>query len=518
LTVSPPMSPTSSRLGERLGNQTPKIHVCPEYDRTLGGEVVDFMAEVGKPLDPWQGLAVRDAFAFDRQFPELWAAFEVLDLVARQNGKGGITEAIELGSLFLFRESLLFHSAHQFKTSTAAFRRLIDIIDGSDWLTKRVASVSRSKGDESINLTPKAGGGRLQFVARTLGSGRGLTGSKTIFDEAAWLTVGQYAAQTPGLATLRNPQIIYTSTPPDEDIGPLPEDAMLPSRRAAAHAGRGRIAIHEWSPPEHYDRRDKNVWYDCNPALGIRISEWFLQQQLDAFTEAGRPEKFDTEHLGLWPDSARAQWRTFSKDGWAAMADPESKRAGDVAIGVDISQDEAAAFIGLFGIREDGLEHVQLLDSRQGIDWVVGRLEELRDVVDPIGWAMGRGTFAALKAGLSKAGFKRPAKAEEPARGDVAVVIGPDMSAACRQLVEATRPVVDDEGNRSYLLRHCGQQELTAAAAGVMTKTVADSKAWSQQDSPVQIGPVVSASLARWLFHSWSHLIANDYDLMDSVI
>ena len=52
------------------------------------------MAQVGKPLDPWQQLMVMDTFGLR---PDgYWAAFECVGLVPRQNGKGGYTEAVEL--------------------------------------------------------------------------------------------------------------------------------------------------------------------------------------------------------------------------------------------------------------------------------------------------------------------------------------------------------------------------------------------------------------------------------------
>jgi hypothetical protein len=57
----------------------------------------------------------------------------------------------------------------------------------------------------------------------------------------------------------------------------MPEDAMLPSVRARGLKGGDRIAMYEWSPPKGFDRTDPDVWYDCNPALGIRIKPWFLQ-------------------------------------------------------------------------------------------------------------------------------------------------------------------------------------------------------------------------------------------------
>src|SRR5262245_42519486 len=180
-----------------VGDQRPRVHRAPTYDKTLGLEVVDFMTHVGKPLDEWQALMVVDTFGLR---PDgYWSAFECVGLVPRQNGKGGYTEAVELGGLFLFGDQIIMHSAHVFKTAKQSFQRVMDIIDGSDWLTKRVAKVTRARGDEEIKLTPKAGGGSLLYFSRSAGAGRGFTGDKTIFDECAYLTVEQYQAATPTL-------------------------------------------------------------------------------------------------------------------------------------------------------------------------------------------------------------------------------------------------------------------------------------------------------------------------------
>jgi hypothetical protein len=443
------------------------------------------MAQIGRPLDPWQADIVLDAFGV--QDDGLWALFEMMVLLSRQNGKGGVTEAIELGGLFLFHEPLILHSAHQFKTSTAAFRRLIDIIDGSDWLTKRVRQVSRSKGDEGIYLTRRAGGGALQFVARTVSSGRGLTGSKNIFDEAWALTVAQYAAQTPTLATIPNPQIIYTTTPPDDDIGPVPEDAMLPSVRARAMAGDERTAIYEWSPSPEFDRTDRDVWYDCNPAMGIRISEWFLAKQLTAFTAAGKPQKFDTEHLGVWPLDGSDQWDVVDKDTWDAAADLSSviPDGAGIALAVDADTDRSMGTIGVCGLREDGRRHIEVVDRHRGTGWILDRVVELcgrhkvRAVV-----ILKTSTAASLISGLVKAGLPVYSPSET------------EYAQACGGFFEA---LVELD-----MVRHMDQASMTMAVGGARKReNVEGGWRWSR-DSPVDAAPIVCATLSWWGLENFS--------------
>jgi hypothetical protein len=433
------------------------------------------MDQVGKPLDPWQQLMVLDTFGL--RDDGYWSAFECVGLVPRQNGKGGYTEAVELGGLFLFGDQLIMHSAHLFKTSKQSFQRIIDIIDSSDWLTRRVHKVTRARGDEEIELTAKAGGGKLMYFSRSGGAGRGFTGDKTIFDECAYLTIDQYQAATPTLATVPNPQIIYTGTPPDEDTGPMPEDAMTPSVRRRGHAGGPRIALWEWSPPKGFDRRSPAVWAACNPALGVRIQPWFLAQQLENFTEAGKPAKFDTEHLGLWPAEGGAQWAAFNQTDWegaeATFDPPES-----LALTVVLSGDRQWASICAAGSLGGGKYGVAVLDRREGTGWVTQRLFERARKLKPVAVLINKsGPEGSLWAEVSEANLAELGKPD----GTVIelVQVGPqNLAAACESLWDGVcgPSSIDPDTNETVsprVVKHLGQVELTNAAAGAVWKVSA---------------------------------------------
>lgn len=488
---------------QRLGSQTPRVHRASPYVRTYGHEVNDFMAQLGRPGDPWQQSIILDAFGV--QPDGLWSNFELLVLVSRQNGKGWITDAIEFGGLFLFREPLILHSSHQFKTSTSTFRRLIDIVDSSDWLTKRVKNVSRSKGDEGIYLTRPAGGGALQFVARSLGSGRGLTGSKNCFDEAWALTIGQYAAQTPTLATIPNPQIIYTTTPPDEDLGPVPADAMLPSVRRRAVVGSERVAVYEWSPEPGFDRTDPQVWYSCNPAAGDpphgRIAPWFLAKQLAAFTEAGRPGKFDTEHLGVWPLDEAAQWLTIAKAAWEAAADVADAPRPPVAFGVEVEWDRSHGAIGVAWRRPDQLRQVELtaddsgVDHRPGTGWILDRARDLLK--------RNRGSVIVIPDGPAGSLHKDFEDAGVPFVKMTAAEQGKGFGDFFDAFSGA------DPAERDG--RHGNQPALNAAVAGAVARPVGDAKAWDRKAS-INHCPLGAATAALFGLRNMP-----DYDVMDSV-
>src|SRR5262249_17918646 len=144
-----------------------------------------------------------------------WAAFEVALIVARQNGKGAVLEARELAGLFLDAndgfgdEQLILHSAHEFKTASEAFRRVLALIQDSRLLSRHVQNVYLQRGAEAIELK---NGKRLRFVARSSGSGRGFSGDLIILDEAQQLGDQAMAALLPTLSARPNPQVWYTAT------------------------------------------------------------------------------------------------------------------------------------------------------------------------------------------------------------------------------------------------------------------------------------------------------------------
>lgn len=491
---------TNLQPGVRLGSQEPRLKSLPTtaVDLSHGLRIVDFMAQIGRPLDPWQAQITIDTFA--RRADGKWAAKDVVVLVPRQNGKGGITEAQEIGALFLLREKLVLHSAHEFKTSTEAFRRLLDIIDGSDWLTKRVKAISRSKGEEGIELTRAAGGGRLRFVARTAGSGRGFTASRLVFDEAYALTVAQYGAQTPTLATIPNPQITYTSTPPDDQTGPMPEDAMLPSVRRRGQSGDPRMAYYEWSPERGADDSDPDVWYQCNPALGIRIEEEFLADQHRAFTAAGAAGKFSTEHLGEWPAEADEQWQVIGEAEWTDAGDEMSKVEGGIALGIDMSPDRAWTSIAVFGRRADGLRHCQLAEYGAGTAWVVDWVKKAvteRDVCAVVVGANGpaRSLIKDLQA----------------ARVDVLTPGTADVAGACGSFFDGIAG--KDLDGRD--IRHRKQGQLTAAISSAAKRKTGDAWLWERLTSAVDVSPAYAVALALYGF---TVRPPDDYAIADSVL
>lgn len=198
----------SSRSAVLLGNAPPRFRVVPpSVSFAAGLEMVELADSVGLVLDPWQRETLVAASGED----ELgrWAASEVAINCDRQNGKGGILEAREIGGLFLLGEWLLTHTAHRVDTCLEHFRRVKALVEGSADLTRKVRVIREANGQESIELMT---GARLNFKARSKGAGRGFSGDFLGLDEAMWLT--DLGSMVPSLSASPNPQIYYAGSAP----------------------------------------------------------------------------------------------------------------------------------------------------------------------------------------------------------------------------------------------------------------------------------------------------------------
>jgi hypothetical protein len=439
-------------------------------------------------LDPWQQFVLAESLG--ERADGKWAAFEVGLVLSRQNGKGSCLEARELAGLFLFGEKLILHSAHEFKTAAEAFRRVLSLVENTDDLRKQVKKVQIGHGDEGIELR---NGARLRFVARSTGSGRGFSGDLVILDEAYALTSKQVEALLPTMSARPNPQVWYTSSPSlDMESG-----AHLISVRDRGRTGGAGLAYFDYgaegdlSNLQDVDLDDRALWWSSNPAMGIRITEEFVERERAAMTDEG----FARERLGIWPSHGAGG--VISPAQWAGIEDADSKRAGDIGVGIDISPMRDWAAISVFGERPDSLGHGRIVDHRAGTDWIVGRMVEIRSELDPVAFGMGRGTYESLKGALNSAGFFTPEDMAErrgdtePRRGDLLVLTAATNAAACGQLLDGVR-------QRSF--RVVPDLELARSVTGVRTRLTGQTIAWSPKDSSADICPVCSFTTARYTY------------------
>lgn len=467
-----------------LGEQSPRILIRPEFVSTRGQEAIDLAASAGLVLDPWQELALNIILAQriveDRMLR--WAAFQTGVIVPRQNGKGGILEALELFWIFLSREPLILHSAHEFKTSTEAFLRLLSYIENNDWLRKRCKKPRTSHGEEGFELLD--GSSRLRFVARSNASGRGFTGHKIIFDEAFNLPAAVMAALFPTLTSVPDPQILYTTTTPAEI-----DDKSVTIRQVRARAlsdNPGRVAWLEWSNEADVDPQSREAVRVSNPAYGIRINDDYIDEEIGTLTV----EKYLVERLGVWPEDTDAA-RVIRDAEWALSVDHTSQIAHEPTFAIDVTPDRSMTAIGVAGLRSDNKAHVEVVEHAPGTEWVVDYMLGVAETSDS-----GEPTFVVIDPG-------------SPA-GSLIV----DLEAAGIQVIKATGQNGSQAAGLLYQmataidlihdlpkpqLRHFHDPRVNAALAGAAKKETGDGGfCFSRKTSTSDISCLVAITLALW--------------------
>ena len=258
--------------------QLPRLQLAPPVQTSAGKEAIDFAAKAGLILDPWQ------CYCLDLSLGEgdggKWASFEVCLICGRQNGKNSILEARQLAGLFLFGEELIIHTAHQFKTARRSFRRLLRLIEQTPELDRRVAKVSRSHGEEGIELK---NGHELQFLARSGQSARGFSGDLLIYDEAMFLISEDVGASLPllsarTLATDGGPQVWYTAS-----AGMMHSTQLARVRRRGIAGTDDALTFLEYSIDPHTPR--------CDPSCSKHDTPFTPESYLKAnpALQTGRP-------------------------------------------------------------------------------------------------------------------------------------------------------------------------------------------------------------------------------------
>lgn len=454
----------------------------------------------GLDLDPWQCWVMEQACEvradasywnpYTERTEQKWAAFEAAVVVSRQNGKGSILEARELGGLFLFGERLIIHSAHQADTSFEAFERIVMLIENTPDLDREVAQITRSHGAEGITLKS---GQRLRFRTRTKGGGRGFTADCLILDEAMYLGSQQVGALMPTLSARPNAQLWYTGSAGDRDSTQFGR-----VRSRALKGDDPRLFFAEWSIDgcndfcvadcEDHDAPDSIESYaKANPGLGIRISVEHVQAERRSMD----PETFAQERLGVgdWPVEGD-EWRIIGKDSWMSRVDEGSVLQNPLVLAVDTSPDRSYSCIAAAGVNETGLTHVEITgdevyDHRPGTQWVVQTVKDI--------WASQKPAAVVI----DKAGQAGSFVDELVAAG--ITVLSPNSREFAQACGEFYSAVIPRKGEQPSLI-HLDQKPLSRAVAGADKRILTDLWAWSKRGSSVDISPLCAATLAMWGF------------------
>ena len=352
------------------GSQEPRIRVEPPRAATDGPDAALLMEAYGCRLDPWQRSVVDCWLGRDER-----GEYNVTSAglaVPRQNGKNVCLEARELFGMICLGEHIL-HTAHQVVTSKKSFRRLAAMFTDRRHpeMMAMVKNIRWTNGEESIELT---NGGAIEYATRSRERGRGFDGvSLLVYDEAQELTDDQMEAVMATLAASSTDtrQIIYTGTPPYPGC---PGEAFRRRRIVCTGEPGAHDAWHEWSVEaenvEAIALDDRALWAAANPALGLRLTESFTEEELRTLPADG----FARERLGWWsPVLTTKEIFAIDKAVWDECRSGEKKPEGKTAYGVKFSADGSEVCLCGAVIPAEGPARISLIERKStsaGTRWL----------------------------------------------------------------------------------------------------------------------------------------------------
>lgn len=432
----------------------------------------------GKSLDSAQRLAVELMMA--ETSDGRWAAQTTGRAVSRQNGKGDEIEVVEAWGL-IARGEWIIHTTHEEPTAKSAFERMVGFLSSHPDLERKVDRTIAGNGPKIIYMAKSAGGGRITYRTRTGAGARGLDDlSRLVVDEAQHVQGEMLASSSPTQAVNPNPQTNYIGSAGVDGKS----DWWWNLRVRALKDTGGAFSWLEHSaerlelspdgrvlqiPPE--DVTDRAVWALANPALGTRIPERFLAEQLENLG----PALFAREHLCVWDPYPGASEGFLPFDQWGKLviSPPESQRT--VCYG--LSATETSATFSSASRLPNGDLYMDVVEHKQGTSWVVDSARErfLRKRI-PV----------RVHPGGPEGAFVRPLR---EAGVEVIEVTPRDYQHACGEILDTVK---------NGTIHHLGQSELDRAVRAVERRDVGQEGGWVWADPPsgVDLSPLRAATLA----------------------
>jgi hypothetical protein len=474
---------------------------------TLGGKAAKVMAKLGFEPMPWQRYVLDVALEVDPA-TGLFAHREVGLSVPRQQGKTQQILAVMVHRIMAWQRQNVTYAA---QNRTMAKKRwedeFLETLDASS-LHGRYRPRKTTGNEAIIWGTTRS---MLGITSNTDKAGHGPPLDLGVIDEAFAAEDDRLEqAFSPAMLTKPMAQLWWASA------GGTEKSVWLNKKRRAGReiierlwetGERTSVAYFEWFAPDHLPRDQPATWRTCLPALGFTVTEDVIRSELEKM--ADDPSGFDRAYLNRTRKAAPPQDLNIPKAQWPGLVGEKWRPGPDVALAIDVSDARDYASIGVASVRGDGRMHLEVVDRRAGTDWVVPAVVRLSRLWRPVAVAVaGRSPAASLIDDLKAAGVRAPEAKETPERSDLIVLKGGDMIEACGQIADAMR-----QGT----LVHLDQAPLTAAVNGARTRRSGDAWALDRRSSPVDISPLVAATLARWVLLTRGPLVTEDYDPLKSV-
>lgn len=467
---------------QKLGSQEPTklVKTSENLPSFLDQPVVrQRLLDFSLDLLPWQqgvlqnSLAIKNSSLFYKN---------VCLSVPRQNGKTEIIVARAFIGLIFLSEKMVY-SSYREESAVAIFYRMLDLIESSpESLRAYFPELPSRKVKEKVIVSrdPHTNEilGRIRFITRKGGAGRGLSESLVFIDEAQNLTAGENDSLSGTIATFKNGQLWYFGTPEPAEAGATLGTSAQSSQRGENLFGIIRKNIlkglpyslwAEWGIEKILPKTEKSAWYIANPSLGYSFpggrgitEEYLASRTADDLS-------FAVEHLGFWSEQQRDS--VIDITSWDDLSIKKEEiqvfKSGKVSLAIKSSVDDQKIYVTLAsrkkGSNEVFTELLKVFDLSSAWEapfwtFIEGFVKSSKCVSIAID-----GVFASsqVKNILSQRGVWKP-NGPRFKQGKILFVSTGDLTSACstllgsikeRKLFHAKQPVVDqaifDTGKRS---------------------------------------------------------------------
>ena len=343
-------------MDTRYGEQTPTVSVIEPYEKTLGQEAIDLYNKTDHQAIPWQESMIYDIMAVNDE--GLWAHQKFGFSLARRNGKSEIILARCLRALE-YGERVLF-TAHRTATAHSIWERLGRMCEQAGIVIK-----SSLKGYGKEHLITAEGGG-IWFRTRTSTGGLGEGFDLLVIDEAQEYTEKQESALIYTTSASKNPQIIYTGTPPTTASH---GDKFVKLRNSVLQKKAHSVGWNEWSISElPKNPMDVDLWYKFNPSLGYTLAERNIYNELSTeFLD------FCIQRLGFWV--SYNQKSEFSEAEWKALeVEQLPALSNERFLGIKYGRNGQNVAVSVCSRTKDGkffVEGIDCVSVRSGNFWIL---------------------------------------------------------------------------------------------------------------------------------------------------
>lgn len=461
--------------GPKLSEVARELVIPKGIVTTAWPRVVAQCAKMGVVFDNWQnGLG---AIALGKRKDGKYAATVggVVMSIPRQVGKTFLVGMIIIALCVLTPGFKVLWTAHRTRTASMTFASMQGMVKKKK-IWPHIRAIRTSNGEQEIHFT---NGSVIMFGARDQGFGRGFDQvDAEVFDEAQILTAKALEDMVPAANASSQPSgalLFFMGTPPR----PTDPGEEFSNRRSKALSKRSKNMVYvELSADPDADPDDLAQVAKANPSYPHRTPVESIERMRENLTD---DDSFKREALGIW--GAEDSARVIDEASWNLVADPASMPIERLTLAVDVPPDRSIASVALAGKRADGLWHVEMDDSRKGVDWVIP-------------WIKSRVEKNRLHAVVADVmcGLVEERKGKHYLIGsDVVVTLaaaeGRDMAIACAKFYDG---IID----KSVI--HTDQPQVNVALSLARKRPLAGGWAWNRKDAASDITPIVAETLALW--------------------